>query len=751
VFLTGQLFIMKKYITTPTYIVLISILSLFQLAKGNSQDFDWENALKVRLQAMADSLTANLKPWEVPDTVFYVEDYGAVADGTTLNTLAIQTAIDSCSSAGGGIVRFSSGDYVTGTIQIKSGVMIEVSENARILGSLDLDDYPEMIEEFKSVMSENHKFRQSLIYAEKAGKIGIRGKGEIYFRGEKANFPGKQTIGEIIGRPFGIRMIQCNQVVLQDIFLHNSAAWMQSYILCNDMIFDGIKVENHANYNNDGLDPDGCTNVIIRNCFINSEDDAMCLKSASNRVTKNVLIENSTFVSTCNALKIGTDTQGPFRNILARNLILGGIPDSLGSSAGRQSSTGITLATVDGGNVEDIYIHDITINRARCPVFIRIGNRLRVMPGLPKPPVGHLKRVVIEDVEGKGNYRQGSFISGIKGDQVDGVIIRNYKVEMEGGGSIIMAQTPVTENEGGYPDAHQFSVSGLPAYGFYIRHAQNIWLDTVEISPVAVDKRPEFVSGGNVGNVIINGKGIEEQEVYVYQQKYFDDVRVLAPSPKFKIDSIRPGAMVYTDRDFKFPSLHDVMKGAEFLCWQNNLKNYYANVLVKFSLKHDGTLYIAHDKRLAKPKWLLDGFQKTDTLLLFANETFELFYRKVEKNMQIELGENQVKGTETGTSTNYLVFFVPEQKPVVSIKKPAHQGFELYPNPSNGQFRIRFAEEQQREISILDMTGKQLYSKEYHGDLLDVNAGFLKNGLYIVCANTLNNPARQPILIHQYK
>lgn len=73
---------------------------------------------------------------------------------------------------------FSKGDYVTGTFQIKSGVMLEVAEGSRILGSTDIKDYPEMIEEFKSVMSENYRFRQSLIYAEKADKVGIRGKGE---------------------------------------------------------------------------------------------------------------------------------------------------------------------------------------------------------------------------------------------------------------------------------------------------------------------------------------------------------------------------------------------------------------------------------------------------------------------------------------------------------------------------------------------------------------------------------------------
>ena len=180
-------------------------------------------------------------------------------------------------------------------------------------------------------------------------------------------------------------MIQCTNVVVEDILLRNSASWMQSYIACRNMIFDGMRVENQANYNNDGLDPDGCTNVIIRNCFINSEDDAMCIKGASGLTSRNILIENSTFVSTCNAFKFGTDTQGDFRDVVLRNVTLGGIPDSLHTIAGPQASTGLTIATADGGDIQDVLIQNVVINQARCPIFFRIGKRCRVMPGQKRP------------------------------------------------------------------------------------------------------------------------------------------------------------------------------------------------------------------------------------------------------------------------------------------------------------------------------------------------------------------------------
>lgn len=485
-------------------IILLVLLFILSTPFLYSQDFSWAEPMKLRLEQMADSLSKNLKPWKVPNRVIKVEKYGAKGDGVTLNTQSIQEAIDICSSKGGGVVLFSKGDYVTGTFVIKSGVMIEVSEEARILGSTNIKDYPDMIEEFKSVMSENHKFRQCLIYAEKADRIGIRGKGEIYFRGEKKFFSSPQTAGPIKDRPMGIKMIQCTNVVVEDILLRNSASWMQSYIACKDMIFDGMHVENQANYNNDGLDPDGCTNVIIRNCIINSEDDALCIKGASGLLSSNILIENCKIYSTCNSFKLGTDTQGDFKNILVRNVDLGGVPDSLKSIAGRQQSSGITIATVDGGNVSDILIQSATINQSRCPIFFRIGKRCRVMPGQKRPEPGTIKNVLIENITGERNYRQGSLITGIPGYKIESVYIRNCNLKMEGGGTSEMIYQNVHEDEYGYPDSHQFSVTGLPAYGFFFRHADNIKLENVSVIPVNNDERPEIYNGGDATRIFYN-------------------------------------------------------------------------------------------------------------------------------------------------------------------------------------------------------------------------------------------------------
>ena len=228
-------------------------------------------------------------------------------------------------------------------------------------------------------MNVIHKYRISLIYAERAERVGICGRVRYTFAAKQRIFRDQRPSEHWKDVPFRHPHDRVQQRVLKESPLRNSAAWMQSYIYCRDLIFDGITVFNHANHNNDALDPDGCKNVIVRNCFFSSHDDAMCLKSASAKPLRKHTDRKSPYLlPTCNAFKLGTDTQGDYRNIIARKLVLGGLPDASQSFRNRDDcSTGITLATVDGGNIENILIQDIEINRSRCPIFLRIGNRGR--------------------------------------------------------------------------------------------------------------------------------------------------------------------------------------------------------------------------------------------------------------------------------------------------------------------------------------------------------------------------------------
>lgn len=123
------------------------ILMLLTMQVATAQNAS-SRELERKLEIMADSLILHLRPWEVPQhRIYKVENFGAKSDGMTVNTVPIQHAIDACSEDGGGYVIFSSGDYVTGTIELRQNVMLKVERGARLLGSTDLKDYPEKVEQ----------------------------------------------------------------------------------------------------------------------------------------------------------------------------------------------------------------------------------------------------------------------------------------------------------------------------------------------------------------------------------------------------------------------------------------------------------------------------------------------------------------------------------------------------------------------------------------------------------------------------
>ena len=328
------------------------------------------------------------------------------------------------------------------------------------------------------------------------------GKGEINGRGTHENFPGRVSNHALPGRPFLIRFVECRQIVLNDITLRTAAAWMQNYLACRDIIIDGIEVENLDNWNTDAIDIDGCCNVIVRNCFMNSQDDGLCFKGASLRDLENVLVENCTFYSTCNAIKFGTDSQGDFRKVLIRNVTIGGPPDDAKSRHRRLGISGISLQSVDGGTLEDILITNVQMNRTLSPFCLRLGHRDRVMPGMVKPGPGEIRDVILENIKGGHHGIRGSIISGIPGARVENIVFRNIDLTVSGGGSRKDATREVPEMIDAYPDAFSFGKT-VPAYGFWIRHADKITFDKVSIVTEKSDGRSCIVADEDIEEFMI--------------------------------------------------------------------------------------------------------------------------------------------------------------------------------------------------------------------------------------------------------
>jgi hypothetical protein len=461
----------------------------------------WATQLGTDLEHMARQLRAQLKPWNGPDRVARPEAFG-YASGQPLATHAIQAAIENLARQGGGTVVLAHGDYVSGTLDLRSHIQLKVERGARLLGSLDLKDYPARIARRPTVMDSNMGMNQSLIFAEGCTDIALGGAGVIDGRGTKANFPGLEAIGATPGRPFLIRIIDCQRICVRDLRLKDSACWMQNYLNCDDLLIESLKVQNQSNFNNDGCDIDGCRRVIVRSCQINSEDDGLCFKGAAERPTQDVLVEDCRIYSTTNAVKLGTDSQSVFRNVLLRKLQLGGPAVDMPAIRRRRAESGISWEIVDGGVAENIYARDIEIARADSPLFLRLGDRGRVRPEEPRPKPGSLRRIVYDRIRGADNGARGSYFMGLPDRHIEDVALRDVSLQVAATDKPVPAQQGVAEMRDVYPDAHMIA-DAVPAYGLWARHVDGLTLNRVRFTTLGKDARPMMLADLDTQNVCI--------------------------------------------------------------------------------------------------------------------------------------------------------------------------------------------------------------------------------------------------------
>ena len=444
-----------------------------------------------------------------PDVEFNVIDFGATGNGAALETEAIQRAIDHCAARNGGTVYFPPGVYLTGTIFLPSNLRIHLEKGAILLGSDKLEDYPETIQKLRSY-TDNYTVR-SIIYAEGKENIAITGEGIIAGQGGK--FEAVYHPYKI--RPYMIRMIECKNILIEDIVLLNSPMWVQHYMACDHLTIRNITVSSRrSNVNNDGIDIDGCHFVHITGCHIDCEDDAIVFKSTMDRSCENIYVNNCVLTTLCNAIKWGTESNGGFRNFIVKDIH---IHDT--------RLSGIALEIVDGGIMDNIHISDITMENVNNPVFIRLGNRARpYTEGVPVTSPGSLKNITIKNIHAtnagyfseihpfkkivpRDAHIPGS-ISGLPGHPVENVVLENIYVQYSGGHEAPYdTSQPVPAVEEKYPEFNMFGQ--LPAAGFYLRHVNNIHFNNVVVETVKPDSRPVLFLDENSGNVYRDGKLIE--------------------------------------------------------------------------------------------------------------------------------------------------------------------------------------------------------------------------------------------------
>jgi polygalacturonase len=446
-----------------------------------------------------------------------VKFFGATGDGKTIDTPAINRAIEAAAAAGGGTVRFPSGNYLCYSIRLKSNVALNLDQNAVIIaaqpagepttnpndstsgsGAYDLAE-PNTPWDAYQDYGHNH-WHNSLLWGEGLENISITGPGLLWGRGLSRGW-GAGPVAEHAGvANKTISLKNCRNVTLRDFSILKGGHFGVLATGVDNFTIDNLKIDTDR----DGIDIDCCRNVRVSNCSVNSPwDDAICPKSSFAlgyaRATENVTITNcyvtgiyklgtlldGTFqrfdaADKHNAngrIKFGTESNGGFKNITVSNCIFEGCQ-------------GLALETVDGALLEDIAISNITMRDiTSAPIFLRLGSRMRGPAGVP---VGSLRRVLISNVVCSNSESSlGSILSGIPGHPIEDIQLNDIYIQHRGGGTLEAAAIHPPELENKYPEPNMFGP--MPSHGFFLRHVKNISVSNVEISSLQEDTRPAFV------------------------------------------------------------------------------------------------------------------------------------------------------------------------------------------------------------------------------------------------------------------
>lgn len=445
-----------------------------------------------------------------PHAWINVKSCGAQGDGIHLDTTAIQSAFDACASRGGGTVCFPPGTYLAGTLRLRSRVAVHIGAGAKLQASHDPQHFEYIQPKVWSRMDV--KPTRVFLYAEDEEEVSLCGDGTIDGGGTSPAFTTNLKDTDNF-RPYCLHVVHCRRVTVRDLRLQNSALWMQRYLECDDVRLTGLRNHNHATWNNDGLDIDSSSNVVISDCIFDTSDDGICLKSEGRSPARNVTVSNCVISSHASAIKFGTGSIGGFENVVISNCIVRPSQSKkmVHALEAWGGLAGIDLASVDGGALRHCHFSNIVIQGVETAINVRLGNRLsqnidwqgyggqqtpsadgKNADSHPARPRSSLENITFDNIEAWdiGPYA-GIIISGYEGNPVRDVALRNVQVRCSRPSSAAEMQKPITWASNGYP-FNRMNNHHLPGYGLMLSHVADIRLERLRVWPAEGDPRPPY-------------------------------------------------------------------------------------------------------------------------------------------------------------------------------------------------------------------------------------------------------------------
>lgn len=474
--------------------------------------------------------------------IYNVRSYGAKGDGTTLDTAALQGAIDACNGDGGGTVLIPAGTFVTGTVELKSNVTLHIAAAGKILGSVRAQDYQAVDAIPLHGDSTLEDGNWALVYGVHADNVTVEGPGTIDGQGIQFHSPerGVPPRSGLSGsrRPYHLLFYQCENLRVRDINLLDSAYHSVRVIESHRVQMDGVYIYNRVNGNNDGFHFISCEYITVSNCTVLSQDDACALFGSCRFVT----ITNSSFSTRWSCFRFGG---GVAQDVAVSNCILHqvfGCP--------------IKFHGVPGSRFENMSFSNLVLDEVTGPICISIGPREARRSGSGPSPVDAVpeepgepavvRNISFSNIHGTvttnppqlpgfpfhSGYRPGELhsciiLNCVGGATLEKVSFDNIHLTFGGGGTAEdAARRDLPQIAGEY-----FMLGPMPAYGFYARNARALTLNNVRFEVATPDLRPALILD-QVNDATISGLAVEANPDAESALRFTDVQQVLLTAPR---------------------------------------------------------------------------------------------------------------------------------------------------------------------------------------------------------------------------